>query len=430
MVAPLKNINLRAAPPARLSWRSIAPCSLVALTWMWCVPVAFTQPPVSITGRITAEGRWFPQSPALATQDDHGGGIGVEGDLRYTPPGSVGVRLAVAGHGDNADDGGYRWDVREGHVYVQEDTWRLLLGLQRVAWGVSDVFPVVDVVNQRERIDWLDRAEKLGQPLIGLTTWLTYGRLDLWVMPLFRPFPFPSERARLRPDRTVASADALYESGTTYRTFDLALRYHLPLDRMDLAVHFFEGRNRMPFLIPNEELPAAVQPGAHEPDTVYVPFYEELLQAGLELQWTTGPWLWKAELAYRSGFFDDYVLSIGGFERTHYAIGGGVSDWTWVVEYAYDARGKSPTANTILDNDIFAGGRWAWNDLASTEVSGGTLIDLEIGEVLATLQAQRRIGPHTQLKLDAWWLAGTAESSPLHALRRDDFVRIQWIRFF
>lgn len=59
------------------------------------------------------------------------------------------------------------------------------MGLEQVNGGASDVFPVVDVVNQRSRLNWPHRAEKLGQPAFLLTMWPSAGRLDFHVMPIF-----------------------------------------------------------------------------------------------------------------------------------------------------------------------------------------------------------------------------------------------------
>ncbi len=381
-------------------------------------------------GSVTAEGRAFFHQPQQEEQNHHGGaGMMVLG-WRYAP--ATRFQGAFESHWayDPSLERRYRLDVRELHASYSEDVWRLRLGVHRVAWGASDVVSVVDVINQRDGLAWPGLSNKLGQPMVMLSIWPAHGRLDVYYLPAFREFPFPGERGRLRPSRPVATEHALFETGSVWFSHDYAARYTLAAHQVDMALHVFEGRNRMPYLVPDERIPEGFRPAGIESSSVFLPLYENILQIGGECHWAAGAWLWKAEAAWREGLVDTYVIGIGGFERSFWGVWGGANELSLIIEYGFDTRGKSETSNALLDNDIFIGGRWAPGDMAGTGFRGGILVDLQTRERVGVLQAERRVGHYTGIGLDALWFSGIPSTSRLEAVRRDDFVRLRLTRYF
>ncbi|MFU8779997.1 MAG: hypothetical protein ACNA71_03110 [Kiritimatiellia bacterium] len=267
-------------------------------------------------GSLTGEGRLFFQAPQQDDQYHHGGGAVLALGGHYAPSSSYAAAFESHIEYDTSLERSYRIDLREMHASYAEDVWRLRVGSHRVAWGASDVVSVIDVINQRDGLAWPGLSNKLGQPMVMLTIWPARGRLDLYYLPHFREFPFPGDQGRLRPPRAVATEHAIFEAGTASYSHDYAARYSLSGRQMDIALHMFEGRNRMPYLVPDERIPDVIRPEGIARGTVFVPFYEDMLQMGGEMLWAVGSWLWKAEVAWREGFADNYFVGIGGFERS------------------------------------------------------------------------------------------------------------------
>ncbi len=381
-------------------------------------------------GSFTAEGRAFAHRSQQEEQRQHAGAGMLVVGMIYTPATSIQGAFESHWAYDTSLDRMYRVDVRELHASYAEDVWRLRVGVHRVAWGASDVVSVIDVINQRDGLAWPGLSNKLGQPMVKLSIWPAHGRLDVYYLPVFREFPFPGERGRLRPARPIATEHAIFETGSTWFSHDYAARYVLSAHRVDMAFHIFEGRNRMPYLVPDERIPDAFRPEGIERGSVFLPLYENILQMGGELHWAAGAWLWKAEAAWREGLADSYMIGISGFERSFWGIWGGANELSLIVEYGFDTRGKSETSNALLDNDLFVGGRWSPGDMAGTEFKGGILVDLQTEERVGVLQAERRIGQYTRIGVDALWFSGIPSGSRLEAIRRDDFVRLQLTRYF
>lgn len=51
-----------------------------------------------------------------------------------------------------------------------------------------------------------------------------------------------------------------------------------------------------------------------------VPFYHQISQLGLDLQYTRDAWLWKLEAIARDGLDDTFFATVAGFEYTFYGV--------------------------------------------------------------------------------------------------------------
>ena len=74
--------------------------------------------------------------------------------------------------------------------------------------------------------------------------------------------------------------------------------------------------------------------------------------------------------------------------------------------------------------------RWAFNDVECTTILGGPIVDLEHGETIAFIEAERRFGDRSVGALEMRLLLNTDITAPLHTLRRDDFLTFSLNRFF
>ena len=58
------------------------------------------------------------------------------------------------------------------------DGAELRAGIGRVFWGVTESYHLVDVINQTDLVENVDRKDKLGQPLVNFTLVRDWGALE------------------------------------------------------------------------------------------------------------------------------------------------------------------------------------------------------------------------------------------------------------
>ena len=68
--------------------------------------------------------------------------------------------------------------------------------------------------------------------------------------------------------------------------------------------------------------------------------------------------------------------------------------------------------------------------MQDTSILGGPVIDYETGEMLALVEAQRRLGDDWRFELEARLFVNTADDAPTRGVRRDGFVSFGLSRFF
>ena len=139
--------------------------------------------------------------------------------------------------------------------------------------------------------------------------------------------------------------------------------------------------------------------------------------------------MWKLEALTRGGHGDRFAAGVFGVEHTLFSVGPGAADLGLLAEVILDGRGDD-APYTAFDNDVFVGFRWAFNDVQGTSILGGPIVDLEHGETIAFIEAERRLGERWTGTLEMRLLLNTDNTAPLHALRRDDFLTFSLSRFF
>ena len=313
-------------------------------------------------------------------------------------------------------------DIRELYYTSRFDTdrygeWELLVGINKVFWGVTESVHLIDIINQTDLIEDIDGEDKLGQPSIQLATQRDWGRVELFVLPYFRERTLAGTDGRFRFALPVNHDNAQYESDRKQQHVDWALRYAHYFGNVDIGLSFFDGTSREPLFVLSDRT------------SQLIPFYEQMTQFGLDLQWTQDAWLWKLEALYRDASSDDFIAAVGGFEYTFFQITPAGSDLGLLLEYQYDAR-TAAAPITIADDDVFTGVRWALNDAVDTSVLAGIVVDVNQGTRFWNIEAERRLGNN-------WFIEGRlrafthTEADELEAaFADDDYLQVSATYYF
>jgi hypothetical protein len=322
-------------------------------------------------------------------------------------------RVSIVGFGrlDSQDDERSHADIREAYWGFEADGWDFVAGVNRVFWGVTESRHLVDIINQTDLIEDIDQEQKLGQPMINLNVQRDFGSFGVFVLPGFRERTFPGAEGRFRTPLPVDTGNALYESSAGDQHIDLAFRYSHYFGDMDIGAHLFDGTSREP-----------VFALASEGDRL-LPYYQQMTQVGLDLQYTREAWLWKLEAIGRETSQDSFVAAVAGFEYSLYGVRDSALDVGLLVELLYDGRNAfSPP--TAFENDVFFGTRLAFNDVSDTSVLAGIAMDLDSHEFFLNLEAERRFGDKLSaaLRLRAFGNSGPGQS--LYTFESDDSVQL------
>ncbi|WP_439848995.1 hypothetical protein [Vibrio hepatarius] len=367
---------------------------------------------VELSGQLNLEHRQF-FSDGLQGQDKGQSSLVLQPELFWEVGEQSQFTFTPFYRLDSLDDERSHGDIREALYLTYWDDYELRAGIGKVFWGVTESAHLVDVVNQTDAIEAVDGEDKLGQPMLHLTSIKEWGTLDAMVLPYFRERTFAGSEGRLRPTMAV-SEDALYESSREQNHLDFAARYSKMLGDWDVGVSYFQGTGRDPYYrFDSGELK---------------PYYAQAKQLGLDVQGIVGDWLWKLESIYRNSLHH-HTGVVTGFEYTIVGALGSVWDVGLIAEYLYDSRGNN--AQTIGQNDLFLGTRLALNDADSTEILFGVTQDLDHSDVYnAKLEASSRLTNHLSWRIDGWLFENDTPDDLLYFGRKDDFIEVSLEYYF
>ncbi|MEM6728123.1 MAG: hypothetical protein AAF618_06460 [Pseudomonadota bacterium] len=361
----------------------------------------------------------FAQAPQFPDQfEGLGSALIASGDVSWrSADRAVQVVLEPYLRFDSRDDARSYGDLRRGYLRYFGDRWDVTIGADRVFWGVVESVNVVDVINQRDRLENADLDEKLGAPILRVSAQTEIGDFDLYYLPFFRERAFPGLESRNRLPFEVDEGAATFERSDGEAADDFALRYSTRFGGFDLGLSTFYGTNRTPFLAFNGAT------GKLEPR------YQRLRQTGLDVQYTSDAWLWKLEVAHKEIGDDAFVAAVGGFEYTFFDLAQSGRDLGVIVEYLHDGRDQAESPPTPFDDDLFLGARLTWNDVADTELLAGAIVDADTNATQLQVEFQRRIGTSNLLEIELRAL--DAQSDPLLTPAEDDgSLLVRWTRFF
>ena len=372
---------------------------------------------LTLSGSVTGEFRYFTQAPALPTQTSRRlyPSISLTPRLNYDwNDGKNSLVVAPFVRLDNNDIDRSHADLREAYWLHRGDSWSLSTGINKVYWGVAESNQLVDIINQDDALENIYSDDKLGQPMVNLSVFHDLGTFDIFVMPVFREMQFLSPDARLT--FPVPITDAGYASSRGKNNIDFALRWSQSFGDWDVALSHFNGTSREPRLVPGS--------------AGLTPFYDQINQSALELQYTSGNWLWKLETISRSGQGPQFWAAVGGFEWTLPSIFGTGADLGLLMEYNYDGRETLQAPISIYDNDLFLGARFALNDFGDTSILAGALLDQKTDTQAFSIEAQRRMGENWVLGLEAKFFVNATPPDPVAIVGKDDFLSLTLKRSF
>ncbi|GAA3954699.1 hypothetical protein [Allohahella marinimesophila] len=310
-------------------------------------------------------------------------------------------------------------DVRELYMIYEGNNWDVVAGANKVFWGVTESRHLVDVINQSDLVENIDGEDKLGQPMLNLNLQADWGRIAFFILPYFRERTLPDDNDRFRLPLSIDN-EALYDSGDEEWHNDFAVRYSHYIESLDFGISYFNGTNREPRYELLLEPPAAA---GFPPAASLQARYVQMRQYGLDLQYTVDSWLLKLEAIYRSTAEDDFLASVSGLEYTIYQIFGTDGDLGLLLEYLNDRRDEriDPVQG---DDDVFAGLRWAANDIDGTSILGGAVVDLAGGTTFLSIEAERRLRDDLKLEFAVRLITQADEDDSAFALRNDDYAEL------
>ncbi len=377
----------------------------------------------AFSGSAGAEMRTFPVRPAYAEQNDatFSPSVSFEPEIVYEwNAGDDRLTVTPFARLDAHDGNRTHWDLREANWLHIGDRWDLVAGIGKVFWGVTESRHLVDIVNQTDLVENPDGEDKLGQPMVNLNFDRDWGALGLFLLPGFRERTFPDDEARLRGPLPIDGNNATYDSGAGARHVDFALRWSHVVGDWDIGLSHFRGSSREPRFVPG--IGAGGQP-------VLVPHYDQIDQTGLDLQLTTGAWLWKLEAMTRGGHGGRFQAVVGGSEYTFHQVGGGNADLGLLAEFLYDGR-DADAPPTLADDDVFIGARLTLNDPQDSTLLAGAVIDRSSGATALSLEAERRLGDSWKLELEARLFFAAPPDDVLFGVRDDDHATLRLTRYF
>ena len=381
----------------------------------------------SLEGAVQFEVRVFPGPQSYAGQNfsEISPSLVIAPELFYETESGDGrftVKPYLRADADDAERS--HFDLREASWLSQGDGYDVTVGLSKVFWGVTESVHLVDIINQTDGVEDIDGEDKLGQPMINLNIENDFGTFGLFVLPGFRERTFPSSKARLRGSLPFDNNRATYDSSAEEAHVDFAFRWSQVFGDIDVGLSQFVGTSREPrFNLVNDNGRMLLRP-----------HYDQIDQTGLDIQLTTGPWLWKLEAISRGGHGDRFAAAVGGVEFTFFQLGGTEmlkqADLGLIVEISQDGRDDTRAPATLNDNDIFLGTRLALNDENDTSALGGFVIDRLTGETLFSMESERRLSDNWKIEFEARTTLHTPKGAFTEGIRHDDYFMLRLARFF
>lgn len=372
------------------------------------------------SGNLAAEAQYFPNQAQFEDQLDQN--LTYSFEPRWTGESEDGDDLwnfKLFMRLDNKDSERQKVDIREA-LWLRLDgdnEWRV--GVNTMFWGVTESKHLVDVINQIDLVEGIDGEAKLGQPMLHLKRYFDWGVVDFLLLPYFRERTFPGKNGRLRLPLVIDTDQAKYESSDGQRHTDFAVRFSQTYGDLDLGLHLFDGTNRDPQLLPGTD---------DSGDDVLIPFYEQMTQFGLDAQLLYEDWIWKLEYIYRDATSNTYPAWTGGFEYTFYGVFDSSMDFGTLLEYSYDGRPEGERDS--LDRDVFLGGRFTLNDVQSTEILAGFIVDTVYLSQRFRVEASRRFGQSWKGSLELQTFHDIDPDDIVTAFKQDDYLLVEMAYYF
>ncbi|MBM41176.1 MAG: hypothetical protein CL483_04525 [Acidobacteria bacterium] len=382
-----------------------------------------------LTGHVSVEGRFFPETALRDNLQTANLSIAIESEFyRDLDNARQAITIVPFFRWDQQDSNRSHWDFRELTWQYFSDSWEISIGARKIFWGVTESKHLVDVVNQIDLLESFEGEEKLGQPMVSVSTSHSWGLLETFALIGFRERNYVGQDRRPSIPFPLDSENSIVEGGK----LNLAVRWSHTRGPLDLVVSHFHGTAREPrFFVGNRPLRIAALTLVSDNEPVLtdltqlstvVPAYENIDQAGLEVQLTASGWLLKMEAINRWGQGPRFAAVTAGIEYALSNLRSTGIELGILAEYSYDERGLE--ALTPIEDDVFVGARLSLNDVQATQFLAGAIVDRLSGASLFSVDASRRLGERSSLNIQMRAFAGISSADMfLYGLRKDDYVQ-------
>jgi hypothetical protein len=326
------------------------------------------------------------------------------------------------GRADEHDHERTHMDLREAKYRYVNGAYEFTFGVDKEFWGVTEFLHLVDIINQTDNVESPDGEQKLGQPMVKFSMAQSWGTLTGYFMPAFRLRQFYDPlTGRPSAGFVVNDETTFFESEHGRSNPDYALRYGHNIGAFDVGLSWFDGTARTPQLVPNGD--------SYNGLPVLNAYYPLRTQLGLDAQATLGPWLLKLEAIESEENDITNARATGGVEYTFYNLFNSGTDVGLVAEYMWDERELD--APHPFGNDVGIGLRWTANDVQSTSILIGGIVDLDTDSTAFSVEAERRLGQNFKVILEARGQNYVGDDDVwANALANEDFVRLRLNWFF
>lgn len=375
---------------------------------------------LDVSGYIGIESLGFFHNPLDKNQHNHYLSGVIEPELYHEWDGGLQSLAFVPYYRiSQHDNKRTHFDIRELTWLKVANDWELRVGIRKEFWGVSEAQHLVDIINQTDLVENSDTEDKLGQPMINFALINDWGTFDFYLLTGFRERTFSGKEGRLRSFPEIDVGEERFEKHGFEKHMAYAFRWSQSIKNWDFALSHFYGTSRDPSIIFAIDKLGKIQ---------LIPYYEMIHQTGLEVQLTQDSWLWKLETIVRSGQGATFFAATGGFEYTFYNVFESSIDIGLVTEYLYDSRGHH--APVAFQDDFLVAVRLALNDVQSTELLAGVILDRTNNTKFYNVEASRRFGENWKVELEARFFSSAPSHDPSFIFREDDHLRVELKYYF
>ena len=323
------------------------------------------------------------------------------------------ISISALGRYDREDNNRSYFDFQKLKYEYYFDDATIKLGNEIVFWGVNESFHLVDIINQSNLAENLSGTKKLGQPMIAVSLYRDFGDVDFYILPYFREQIFPGANGRPRLKLEIDENSISYESSKAEKHTDFAIRYSTMIDDFDIGFYHFYGNSRNPKLSINQSSLKLDQ------------YYPLLSQTGIDIQATKDAWLYKLEVIFAELMSEQYFSAAGGFEYTYYGFNNSSQDLGLIIEYLFDDRNDQP-----FNNESSIGIRWTKNDINSTALLAGSIVDLDGNSNQFFIEYEQRLKNDFKIFIESI-ISGSIDSSDYnYAFKDDSIFKIKIAKYF
>ena len=323
------------------------------------------------------------------------------------------ISISALSRYDREDHNRSYFDFQKLKYEYYFDDASIKIGNEIVFWGVNESFHLVDIINQSNLAENLSGTKKLGQPMIAASFYRDFGDVDFYFLPYFRERVFPGANGRPRLKLEIDENSISYESSKSEKHIDLAVRYSLMIDDFDIGFSHFYGHSRNPKLNINQ---SSFKLDQH---------YPLLSQTGIDIQATKDSWLYKFEAISAELMSERHFSAAGGLEYTYYGLNNSSQDLGLIIEYLFDDRNDYP-----FNNEGSIGLRWTRNDINSSALLVGSIIDLDGNSNQFFIEYEQRLKNEFKIFVEAI-ISGSINSSDYnYAFKDDSNFKIKIAKYF